>query len=447
MKSKKNIKNIMIMATLGIVALFFINNSFAANFAKINVETANVRETADANSKILEQFSLNQEVEILEETGDWYKIRAKGITGYIRQDLVTVEKSQEEANNTVTEAKEEVTTNQEKTTDAKVEENKTEKVIDTTEKNEQQEEKAKKVITDTKIKIVPTINATDISELKANEEVTIVETINEWVCVETKTTKGWIIKDKLKSIETVEETEQEPEINEETENTETAEKKPQEEVVLKTLYINSDTVNLRKEANTNSEIISKLSLNTKVEVYSEENGWSKVRVDGKEGYISSELLSQQPKETSRSLEEPRKPEETTKEGTEKETTSNVSSGNGTNVVETAKSYIGSKYVYGATGPTTFDCSGFTYYVFKLYGVTLSRTAAGQYSNGIGVNRSDLQPGDIIMFGPSASGINHVGIYIGGGQIVHAANASRGVTTDTINSGYYNNNYVGARRVL
>ena len=108
MKSKKNIKNIMIMATLGIVALFFINNSFAANFAKINVETANVRETADANSKILEQFSLNQEVEILEETGDWYKIRAKGITGYIRQDLVTVEKSQEEANNTVTEAKEEV---------------------------------------------------------------------------------------------------------------------------------------------------------------------------------------------------------------------------------------------------------------------------------------------------------------------------------------------------
>ena len=52
-----------------------------------------------------------------------------------------------------------------------------------------------------------------------------------------------------------------------------------------------------------------------------------------------------------------------------------------------------------------------------------------------------------MFGPSANSINHVGIYIGGGMIVHAANPSRGVTTDTINSGYYNNNYVGARRVI
>ena len=52
-----------------------------------------------------------------------------------------------------------------------------------------------------------------------------------------------------------------------------------------------------------------------------------------------------------------------------------------------------------------------------------------------------------MFGPSASGINHVGIYLGGGMMIHAANKSRGVTTDTINSGYYFNNYVGARRVI
>ena len=62
-----------------------------------------------------------------------------------------------------------------------------------------------------------------------------------------------------------------------------------------------------------------------------------------------------------------------------------------------------------------------------------------------VDRSNLQPGDLVMFGKS--GINHVGIYIGGGQIVHAANPSRGVTIDTITSGYYNNNYVGARRVM
>ena len=84
-------------------------------------------------------------------------------------------------------------------------------------------------------------------------------------------------------------------------------------------------------------------------------------------------------------------------------------------------------------------------MYRLHGVSLNRTAAGQYSNGVAVNRSDLQPGDLVMFGKS--GINHVAIYAGGGRIVHAANSSRGVTTDTINSGYYNKNYVGARRVM
>ncbi len=100
-----------------------------------------------------------------------------------------------------------------------------------------------------------------------------------------------------------------------------------------------------------------------------------------------------------------------------------------------------------SGPNSFDCSGFTSYVFKLHGISLSRTAQGQYSNGTAVARSNLQAGDLVMFGLSASGINHVGIYIGGGQIVHAANPSRGVTIDSITSGYYNNKYVGARRVM
>lgn len=99
----------------------------------------------------------------------------------------------------------------------------------------------------------------------------------------------------------------------------------------------------------------------------------------------------------------------------------------------------------ASGPNSFDCSGFTSYVYRQHGISLNRTAAGQYSNGTAVARNNLQPGDLVMFGKS--GINHVGIYIGGGNIVHAANRQRGVTIDTINSGYYNNNYVGARRVI
>lgn len=427
MKRKRNIKSIVLLAALGIATLFFINISFASTNAKVNVETANLRESADENSKILEQLSQGQEVEIVEKSSDWYKVKVKGMTGYLRQDLLTVEEKDTVNANTTTSSEEkaevETTKNEEtKTTDT-----------DT-------EEKSKIIVEDTKLKIVPSINATDIIEVKKDEEVIITETINDWVCVQTKTTKGWIYKEKLKSKEDKKEEKQTTEQNQ-----------VEEESKLKTLYIGSESVNLRKEANTNSEVVTKLSLNTAVDVYAEENGWSKVKVNGKVGYISSSLLSEKKKETSRSLETPRtktseNSSENTKTSQEKETTTTVPvSGKGATVVETAKKYIGCSYVYGASGPSSFDCSGFTSYVFKQHGISLNRTAAGQYSNGVAVSRDQLQPGDLVMFGKS--GINHVGIYIGGGQIVHAANKSRGVTTDTINSGYYNNNYVGARRVM
>ena len=427
MKRKRNIKSIVLLAALGIATLFFINISFASTNAKVNVETANLRESADENSKILEQLSQGQEVEIVEKSSDWYKVKVKGMTGYLRQDLLTVEEKDTVNANTTTSSEEkaevETTKNEEtKTTDTVT------------------EEKSKIIVEDTKLKIVPSINATDIIEVKKDEEVIITETINDWVCVQTKTTKGWIYKEKLKSKEDKKEEKQTTEQNQ-----------VEEESKLKTLYIGSESVNLRKEANTNSEVVTKLSLNTAVDVYAEENGWSKVKVNGKEGYISSSLLSEKKKETSRSLETPRtktseNSSENTKTSQEKETTTTVPiSGKGATVVETAKKYIGCSYVYGASGPSSFDCSGFTSYVFKQHGISLNRTAAGQYSNGVAVSRNQLQPGDLVMFGKS--GINHVGIYIGGGQIVHAANKSRGVTTDTINSGYYNNNYVGARRVM
>ena len=429
MKSKKNIKNILLLAALGVVTLFFINISFASNTAKVKVETANLRETSDENSKILEQLSQNQEVEIVEKSDDWYKVKVKGMTGYLRQDLLTISEENE------------IKTNTTDVSDEKVE---TETINNQEETATDTEEKKQILVEDTKLKIVPSINATDIVEVKKDEEVTVTETINEWICVQTKTAKGWIRKEKLKNKEDKQkvQSEQQEQINEETQTKETK---------LKSLYVNNDSVNLRKEANTNSEVVDKLSLNTYVDVYAEENGWSKVKVNGKEGYISSSLLSEKKKETSRSLETPRtKTSETSSEDTKtsqkKKTTTTVPvSGKGATVVETAKKYIGCSYVYGASGPSSFDCSGFTSYVFKQHGISLNRTAAGQYSNGVAVSRDQLQPGDLVMFGKS--GINHVGIYIGGGQIVHAANKSRGVTTDTINSGYYNNNYVGARRVM
>lgn len=437
MKSKMNIKGIIIIAVITMVSMFFINMSFAANTGKVNVETANLRKEPNADSIILEQLSINQEVEILEKSGEWYQVKYNNITGFLRQDLVTVSG---EASNTTTDTNQVNTVAENTAVD-------TNATIQNTATEEQPKEGIQKgtylVSEDTKLKIVPSINATDIIEVKKEEEVNVTEVMNGWACIETMTTKGWIREEKLKSKETVEQ-EKKEEQNVPTEE----EKTVAQETVLKTQYVKSASVNLRAEPNTSAAVVTTLTVNTSVDVYEEKDGWSKVKVKSlaKEGYISTALLSDAKQETSRGAEATRNKTQTSTTSVVKDTTTTTTtSGGGTSVVSKAQQYIGCRYVYGGSSPSGFDCSGFTSYVYKQFGVSLNRTAAGQYSNGTAVSKSQLQPGDLVMFGKS--GINHVGIYIGGGRMVHAANPSRGVTTDTINSGYYANNYVGARRVM
>ena len=445
MKSKMNIKSIIIVCLLCIVSLFFINKSFANNTAKIAVDTANLRSAPSEDGTIVELLSKDQEVEILEKTSNWYKIKFGQLTGYVREDLLIVQNSENVPNtqNTTTNSEQNQTNNE--TTQNVSNTN------STTDNTNTSKETTYIVLEDTKLKIVPLINSTDIIEVKKDEEVKIIEKINGWVCIETKTSKGWIREDKIgtkQSTEAQANTE-----NQNTENTNTEAQNPetssQEQNTFqpKTQYIASESVNLRAAANTSSEVLQSLVLNTHVEVIGQENDWSKVRVNGKEGYILTSLLSDTKKETSRGSTVSRQAQTNTTKATTQASTSTPApapSANASSVVDYAKQFIGSRYVYGGSSPSGFDCSGFTSYVYKQFGVSLNRTAAGQYSNGVAVSRSELAPGDLVMFGKS--GINHVGIYIGGGQIVHAANSSRGVTIDTINSGYYNNNYVGARRV-
>ncbi len=429
MKSKMNIKSIFVMAIISLASLLFINISLAANTGIINVDVANLRKTADAESTILEQISLNQEVEILGEEGDWYQIKYNQITGYVNKELVTVNSNPQttEENNQVNEN----STNE----NNEEKQNTTEENNVSTETTQEITLGEYKISEDTKLKLIPSINATDVIELKTDETVTVTEIINGWACVETQTTRGWLRKDKLKKDEPVKE--------------QPVEEQPTQEVQIKTKYINSTTVNVRQEANTTSSIVTTVPVNTEVQVYSEENGWSKVKVNNVEGYISSSLLSDNKQETSRAQKSTRKSSSTKNKTSKKatNTTANVpASGNGSSIVATARKYLGYKYVYGGSSPSTgFDCSGFTSYVFKQHGISLNRTAAGQYSNGVAVSRSNLQPGDLVMFGKSR--INHVAIYIGGGQIIHASTPSTGVRIDSLSTGYYNNNYVGARRIL
>jgi len=124
-----------------------------------------------------------------------------------------------------------------------------------------------------------------------------------------------------------------------------------------------------------------------------------------------------------------------------------SSVTGSRIVDKAAQYLGTPYRYGGASPGGFDCSGFTSYIYSQFGISLSRTAAGQYGNGIAVSKGNLVPGDLVFFS-CYSGIDHAGIYVGNGQFIHSSSPrSGGVIYSSLNSGYYANTYVGARRVI
>ena len=124
---------------------------------------------------------------------------------------------------------------------------------------------------------------------------------------------------------------------------------------------------------------------------------------------------------------------------------NLSRGNSTasNLISYAYKFIGTPYVFGATGPSAFDCSGFTSYVFSHYGKSLPRTSQSQYYSGTHISKNQLIPGDLVFFNTYTK-LGHVGIYIGGGDFIHAS-SSRGVTISSLSDGYYSSRYAGAVR--
>lgn len=123
-----------------------------------------------------------------------------------------------------------------------------------------------------------------------------------------------------------------------------------------------------------------------------------------------------------------------------------------NVVDYAMQFLGYPYVYGGKSPEDgFDCSGFVYYVYKQFGYTLYPSALNQWNvlSDTIIPREDLRPGDLVFFSDNGapSGMTHVGIYIGGGQMIHASTPSTGVIISDLSEPYYVRMYLGAKRVI
>ncbi len=118
------------------------------------------------------------------------------------------------------------------------------------------------------------------------------------------------------------------------------------------------------------------------------------------------------------------------------------SAHGGDVVSIAMQYLGVPYVWGGASPSGFDCSGLIMYVYAQVGISLPHHAASQYGIGVPVSRDQLQPGDLVFF----DGLGHMGMYVGGGNFIHAPHTGDVVKISSLSDSWYASTYVGARRV-
>lgn len=480
-KSKYIIANIIIGT---IILMLVFSNKAKASIGTVTTETLNLRKEPSTSSAKLELLNEGDEVKIISEEGNWYMVQFKDKEGYVSKDYVAIEDGQE--------IPQEPTSTPSEPEDS----NNTNKTDDTNNPNDQsnpntveQDNNIRanttiKLDKDVTIKILPLINSNNLGNASAGEEITVITTANNWAFVQTNEISGWIVKDSSVG-QTIQNEPQENEDNsignnEENNGSDNEENNTNnnddhnnsngnnsenssnsneggtnyEQSVTK--YINGSSVYMRSEPSTSSDVVTILIKNTDVTVTGESGDWYKVKFDEYSGYIYKELLSNEKiVETNRSnshrenTNNLKENSSTTNLGNGENITTNTSS-KGNEIVEYAKQYLGCPYVYGGSGSKSFDCSGFTMYVYKNFGYSLSHSATAQSKVGEYVAKENLQPGDLVFFldYETMDGIGHCGIYIGDGNFIHASSGSGYcVKISTLTSGSYLKRYATARRLI
>ena len=186
-----------------------------------------------------------------------------------------------------------------------------------------------------------------------------------------------------------------------------------DEVATDMAVCNSGGLRVREEASTESPVITLVAEGEELEVVEQLDGWVKIMLDDEEAYVSADYVDIA-KKLDRAV-----------------TQTELIYGKGVSdvrvdLVNFAKQFLGNPYVWGGTSLTNgADCSGFVQSVFKNYGVSLPRTSSAQSTTGTKIGLSEAQPGDLVFYAKNGR-VNHVAIYIGNGQVIHASNARTGI---------------------
>ncbi|MEH7458200.1 SH3 domain-containing protein [Bacillus sp. JJ1127] len=376
----------------------------------VNVSSLRVRTGPSTSHTTLGSVPKGQVVQVVGEVQDWFKINYAGQAAYISKDYVTKGGSGE---NTIQGNKEEPKYQSGNVT---VQTGGTYVVN----------------ATSLRVRTGPATYQSVIGGVLNGQTLNVTGVENGWFKVNHQGQTGYVSSEFVKFVKGGTDAPSQPKQPEQ-------EQQPQGSVGE--YYINASALNVRSGEGTNYRIIGALPQGQKVQVISENSGWSKVNYNGQTGYIGTRFLSKTP--VSGAVDnKPNKPSNVTDNNNNQNQNNNTNnnSGNASSILAYAQSMAGVPYVWGGTSANGVDCSGYIFHVFNKFGHNISRQSVAGYWSSLS-QTSNPEPGDLIYFKDTyKSGPSHMGIYLGGGSFIQAGD--KGVAVASLNNSYWKSHFLG-----
>ncbi|OSY07275.1 SH3 domain-containing protein [Bacillus mycoides] len=356
----------------------------------VNVSSLRVRTGPSTSHTTIGSVKKGQVVQVVGEVQDWFKINYAGQTAYLSKDYVTKGGSNENTTQG---------NNQEQNNNVTVQTGGTYVVN----------------ATSLRVRTGPATYHSVIGGVLNGTKLNVIGSEGSWFKVNYQGKTGYVSSEFVKFVKGGTTTPEQPE--------------QPNQGAIGDYYINASALNVRSGEGTNYRIIGALPQGQKVQVISENSGWSKINYNGQTGYIGTRFLSKTP--VGGAVDN--KPNEN------QNNTSN-NSGDSSSILAYAKSMQGVPYVWGGSSANGVDCSGYIYHVFKKFGHNISRQSVAGYWSSL-PKTSSPQPGDLIYFQNTyKAGPSHMGIYLGGGSFIQAGD--KGVAIASLSNSYWKSHFLG-----
>ncbi|MFK4333102.1 N-acetylmuramoyl-L-alanine amidase [Bacillus sp. RC240] len=364
----------------------------------VNVSSLRVRTGPSTSHPTVGSVKQGQVVQVVGEVQDWFKINYAGQTAYLSKDYVTKGGS----NENVTQGN-----NQEQNNNGTVQTGGTYVVN----------------ATSLRVRTGPAAYHSVIGGVLNGTTLNVVGSENGWFKVSYQGKTGYVSSEFVKFVKGGTATPEQP--------------KQPDQGAIGDYYINASALNVRSGEGTNYRIIGALPQGQKVQVISENSGWSKINYNGQTGYIGTRFLSKTP--VGGAVDN--KPNDNQNNNQNNNNNNNTNnSGDSSSLLAYAKSMQGVPYVWGGTSANGVDCSGYIYHVFKKFGHNISRQSVAGYWSSL-PQTSSPQPGDLIYFKDTyKAGPSHMGIYLGGGSFIQSGD--KGVAIASLNNSYWKSHFLG-----